>query len=105
MTIEERIRFLDKIKEEVKNDPSLIADINNACNAGILSKIKVLEQQAADVETIALAAFSISGERYRKSNSQWIRQLISSKVAKWADSLFFDWRSILDEKNKKEEVK
>jgi hypothetical protein len=96
MNHEERYRFLKKIKQEVEQDPSLYKDINEACSHGILSAIKEETQRASDMETIAIAAISLSNERYKKSSAEWIKNLIISKAERWKHRGFFDWESSID---------
>jgi hypothetical protein len=95
VTFEEKMVFLDNIRNKVHDNPSLFSEVVEACNLGLVSKIEEQSKQISDIETIAIAAISIANERFRKEHSNWVKHLIISKIEKWSDSSFFDWRGVL----------
>ena len=98
MTPEERMRFLMNIKDEVKKDTSLFADIVTVCNSGVEDAIASERRRAADMETIVAGMYSLTTGKYREKNQKWILGLIKSKLERWNDiSYLGGWEMVLDE--------
>jgi acyl-CoA reductase-like NAD-dependent aldehyde dehydrogenase len=98
MTHEERMRLLSKIRNEVKEDPSLFADIVTVCNSGVEEAINAERQRAADMETIAVGMYSLMTGKYREKNQKWITGLIKSKIERWSENSHLGgWDKVLDE--------
>jgi hypothetical protein len=102
MTTEERMRFLNHVKTLVEEDPSLFADIVTVSNSGIEERITSERNRAADMETIAVAMYSLTNGKYKEKNQNWITSLIQSKITKWSESSYLGgWEKVLEElKNK-----
>jgi hypothetical protein len=102
MTLEEKIKFLNNIQEEVKKDTSLFADIVMACNSSINEAIQAEREHAADMETITAGLYSLVNSRYKEKNQQWFLGLIKSKLEKWSEKSYLGgWEQVLEDlKNK-----
>ncbi len=96
MKYEERLIFLAKIREEVQKDETLFSEIINCCQDGINTKIQQLREQTADMEAIAIAFSTTSGEKYKQANQDWIKGLLISKIKKHnGTNAFFAWNDTL----------
>ena len=97
MNYEERLIFLSKIREEVQKDETLFSEIINCCQSGINAKIQQLREQACDMEAIAVAFSTTSGEKYKQANQDWIKGLLISKIKKHnGTDAFFAWTDTLN---------
>jgi len=88
--------FLGLVREYAKTDPSIIFDINKrkvtaeeAVYEGLLARMRLLAERAADMETVASAALG------RKSEAT--NQLIRQKLEKWRNNCSLKWDWYLDE--------
>jgi len=90
-----RDEFLNTVREYAKTDPSVIFSLNKrkataeeATYEGLLARMSLLAERAADMEVIACAALS------RKSEAT--NQLIRQKLEKWRDKCSLKWDWYLD---------
>ena len=92
MTYEEKLRFLQSIRENVEEDPSLISEINGAIQNGVNRAIDMERRRATDMETIAMAFATMSkNKRYDKTTHDWAEKVIAGKLEKWKHLNAFDW--------------
>ena len=89
---EEEYKLLASVRAKAMVDPEFIGHIVNACTSGVMETEKLMRQQAADMETMAVAMLALLKEnRALPSLRKQMSELALSKLQKYQGKTFMRW--------------
>ena len=91
---EEEYKLLSSVRSKTMKNPEFIGHIINACTSGILETEKQMREQAADMETMAVAMLALLKEnRALPSLRKQMSELALSKLQKYQGKTFMSWKN------------